>query len=41
VKAKVPFTISPGSEQIRATIARDNIMDVFDKIGGTVRSEVV
>ncbi|GIL55400.1 hypothetical protein Vafri_10960 [Volvox africanus] len=38
IKAKVPFTISPGSEQIRATIARDGIMDVFDKIGGTVLS---
>ncbi len=34
----MPFTISPGSEQIRATIARDGIMDVFDKIGGTVLS---
>lgn len=38
IKAKVPFTISPGSEQIRATIARDGIMDVFEKIGGTVLS---
>lgn len=38
IKAKVPFTISPGSEQIRATIARDGLMDVFDKIGGTVLS---
>ncbi len=34
----MPFTISPGSEQIRATIARDGIMDTFDKIGGTVLS---
>ncbi|MEW5302867.1 MAG: hypothetical protein WDW36_005608 [Sanguina aurantia] len=38
IKAKVPFTISPGSEQIRATIARDGMMEVFDKIGGTVLS---
>ncbi|PNH07230.1 Aconitate hydratase, mitochondrial [Tetrabaena socialis] len=38
IKAKVPFTISPGSEQIRATIERDGIMDVFEKIGGTVLS---
>ncbi len=34
----MPFTISPGSEQIRATIARDGIMDTFTKIGGTVLS---
>jgi len=38
IKAKVPFTISPGSEQIRATIERDGIIDVFSKIGGTVLS---
>jgi aconitate hydratase len=38
IKAKVPFTISPGSEQIRATIARDGILDIFDKMGGTVLS---
>jgi aconitate hydratase len=38
IKAKVPFTISPGSEQIRATIERDGIMEVFNKIGGTVLS---
>jgi aconitate hydratase len=38
IKAKVPFTISPGSEQIRATIERDGIMDIFNKVGGTVLS---
>ncbi len=38
VKAKIPFTISPGSEQIRATIARDGFMETFEKIGGTVLS---
>jgi aconitate hydratase len=38
VKAKVPFTISPGSEQIRATIDRDGIMATFERIGGTVLS---
>ncbi|KAG1677225.1 hypothetical protein FOA52_013423 [Chlamydomonas sp. UWO 241] len=38
IKAKVPFTISPGSEQIRATIARDGMIDTFAKIGGTVLS---
>ena len=36
VKAKVPFTITPGSEQIRATIERDGLMDVFERVGGTV-----
>ena len=33
---KVPFTITPGSEQIRATIARDGLLDIFEKVGGTV-----
>ncbi len=33
---QVPFTITPGSEQIRATIERDGLMEVFDKVGGTV-----
>ena len=36
MKAKVPFTITPGSEQIRATIERDGLLDVFEKVGGTV-----
>ncbi|KAK9823152.1 hypothetical protein WJX72_000640 [[Myrmecia] bisecta] len=36
IKAKVPFTITPGSEQIRATIERDGLLDVFNKVGGTV-----
>lgn len=30
--SQVPFTITPGSEQIRATIARDGLMDVFTKV---------
>ncbi len=33
---QVPFTITPGSEQIRATIERDGLIDVFSKVGGTV-----
>ena len=33
---QVPFTITPGSEQIRATIARDGLLDIFEKVGGTV-----
>ena len=32
----MPFTITPGSEQIRATIARDGLLDIFEKVGGTV-----
>ena len=36
IKAKVPFTITPGSEQIRATIERDGLVEVFEKLGGTV-----
>ena len=33
---QVPFNISPGSEQIRATIERDGLLDVFEKVGATV-----
>ncbi|KAJ3308304.1 Aconitate hydratase mitochondrial [Blyttiomyces sp. JEL0837] len=36
LKAKSKFTITPGSEQIRATIERDGISEVFDEIGGVV-----
>ena len=36
LKSKVPFTITPGSEQIRATIERDGLIEVFEKVGGTV-----
>ena len=32
IKAKVPFTITPGSEQIRATIERDGMIDIFTKV---------
>jgi len=38
IKAKVPFTISPGSEQIRATLERDGLLETFEKVGGTVLS---
>ena len=34
--AKSGFTITPGSEQIRATIARDGQMEILEKVGGTV-----
>jgi len=36
VKAKSKFVITPGSEQIRATIARDSFIDTFTGIGGEV-----
>jgi aconitate hydratase len=36
LKAKSSFTITPGSEQVRATIARDGIIETFEDIGGVV-----
>jgi len=36
LKAKVPFLVTPGSEQIRATIERDGLTQVFEGVGGTV-----
>ncbi len=36
LRAKSEFVITPGSEQIRATIERDGQLDVFTKIGGVV-----
>ena len=36
LKAKVPFFITPGSEQIRATIERDGFIKTFEEAGGTV-----
>ena len=36
VKAKVPLLVTPGSEQIRATIERDGQMDSLKAIGATV-----
>lgn len=36
VKSKSQFTITPGSEQIRATIERDGQAEVLRKIGGMV-----
>ncbi len=35
-KAKCPLTITPGSEQIHATIARDGQLDALEAIGGLV-----
>lgn len=36
VKVKSEFTITPGSEQIRYTVARDGILEDFEEIGGVV-----
>ena len=36
LKVKVPFLVTPGSEQVRATIARDGMVETFEKSGGTV-----
>lgn len=36
LKVKVPFLVTPGSEQVRATIERDGIADIFRKAGATV-----
>jgi len=36
LKAKSLFTITPGSEQVRATIARDGMIETFEDIGGVV-----
>merc|ERR1712142_825633 len=37
-KAKTGFLISPGSEQIRATITRDGYAGIFEKVGGVLMS---
>lgn len=36
LKAKCPLTITPGSEQIRATIERDGQLGILEQIGGLV-----
>jgi aconitate hydratase len=36
LKAKAEFTVTPGSEQVRYTIERDGLIDIFEKIGGFV-----
>ncbi|KAG0125153.1 aconitase family-domain-containing protein [Tuber indicum] len=36
VKAKSLFTVTPGSEQIRATIERDGQLQTFEEFGGVV-----
>ncbi|KAI1826595.1 aconitase family-domain-containing protein [Xylaria intraflava] len=36
IKAKAAFVVTPGSEQIRATIARDGQLQTFEEFGGVV-----
>ena len=36
LKAKTLYTVSPGSEQVRATIARDGQLKTFEDFGGVV-----
>lgn len=36
LKMKTPLYVTPGSEQIRATIARDGILETFEDAGATV-----
>ncbi len=36
LKAKIPFLVTPGSEQIRATIERDGLLADLEAIGATV-----
>jgi aconitate hydratase len=36
LKVKSEFTVTPGSEQIRYTVARDGQLDAFEEIGGVV-----
>lgn len=36
IKSKIPFNVTPGSEQVRATIERDGIAETFRNFGATV-----
>ncbi|MEO6134416.1 MAG: aconitate hydratase [Ginsengibacter sp.] len=36
LKTKSEFTITPGSEQVRYTVARDGYLDIFTAMGGVV-----
>lgn len=41
LKAKSSFFVTPGSEQIRATIQRDGYQEIFEKIGAMVLANAV
>jgi aconitate hydratase len=36
LKVKAEYTITPGSEQVRYTMERDGLLNIFDKIGGNL-----
>ncbi|GAA6042683.1 hypothetical protein JCM8097_003744 [Rhodosporidiobolus ruineniae] len=36
LKIKTKFFVAPGSEEIRATVARDGILDTFEQVGGSL-----
>ncbi len=36
LKAKVEYTVTPGSEMVRATMERDGLLEVFENMGGIV-----
>eukprot|EP00499_Haloplacidia_sp_CaronLabIsolate_P008794 CAMPEP_0196780226 /NCGR_PEP_ID=MMETSP1104-20130614/7293_1 /TAXON_ID=33652 /ORGANISM="Cafeteria sp., Strain Caron Lab Isolate" /LENGTH=779 /DNA_ID=CAMNT_0042150423 /DNA_START=36 /DNA_END=2375 /DNA_ORIENTATION=+ len=36
LKFRAPFYVTPGSEQVRATIARDGLIELFERAGATV-----
>ncbi len=36
IRARAEFTITPGSEQVRYTVARDGYLDIFEDMGGVV-----
>ena len=36
LKVKTPLLVTPGSERIRATITRDNLLQIFEDAGATV-----
>lgn len=36
LKARAEFTITPGSEQVRYTMERDGLLNIFEKLGGVV-----
>lgn len=36
LKSRAVFNVTPGSEQVRATIARDGVLDTLTEAGGTV-----
>lgn len=41
IKSKIPFNVTPGSEQIRATIERDGIAGTFREFGATVSGRMI